>query len=159
MMISVQRKSLLNLNISPFAFRRELLLEELEESRTRDNTLRFNNLQFTNHNTHYTSIVRQFRKNRTFIQVFLWLRRLLNGVVSNKQAISVQIWRSVRDMKCRGPVTAVAMYSGVYTLLRAGSVVGIATPYGLDDPGIESLWRRYFPHLSRPALRPIQPPV
>ena len=32
------------------------------------------------------------------------------------------------------------------------SVVGIATGYGLDDPGIESPWRRDFPHLSRPAL-------
>jgi hypothetical protein len=40
-----------------------------------------------------------------------------------------------------------------------GSVVGKATAYGQDDPGIESRWRRGFPHLSRPALRPTQPPV
>ena len=40
-----------------------------------------------------------------------------------------------------------------------GSVVGIATAYGLDGPGIESLWERDFPHQSRPALRPAQPPV
>jgi hypothetical protein len=40
-----------------------------------------------------------------------------------------------------------------------GSVVGIATAYGLDGPGIESQWGRDFPHLSRPALRPTQPPV
>ena len=40
-----------------------------------------------------------------------------------------------------------------------GSVVGIATAYGLDGPGIESRWERDFPHLSRPALRPTQPPV
>jgi hypothetical protein len=40
-----------------------------------------------------------------------------------------------------------------------GSVVGIATAYGLDGPGIESRWGRDFPHLSRPALRPTQPPV
>ena len=40
-----------------------------------------------------------------------------------------------------------------------GSVVGIATGYGLDRPGIESRWRRDFPHLSRPALGPTQPPV
>jgi hypothetical protein len=39
------------------------------------------------------------------------------------------------------------------------SVVGIATAYGLDGPGIESRWGRDFPHLSRPALRPTQPPV
>ena len=42
---------------------------------------------------------------------------------------------------------------------RPGSVVGIATAYGLDNPGIESLWGRDFPHLSRPAVRPTQPPV
>ena len=35
-----------------------------------------------------------------------------------------------------------------------GRVVGIATGYGLDGPGIESRWGRDFPHLSRPALVP-----
>jgi hypothetical protein len=40
-----------------------------------------------------------------------------------------------------------------------GSVVGIATGYGLEGPGIESRWRRDYPHLSRPALGPTQPPV
>jgi len=40
-----------------------------------------------------------------------------------------------------------------------GSSVGIATAYGLDGPGIESRWGRDFPHQSRPALRPTQPPV
>jgi len=38
-------------------------------------------------------------------------------------------------------------------------VVGIATGYGLEVPGIESRWGRDFPHLSRPALGPTQPPV
>jgi len=37
------------------------------------------------------------------------------------------------------------------------SSVSIATRYGLDSPGIESWWRRDFPHLSRPALEPTQP--
>jgi len=40
-----------------------------------------------------------------------------------------------------------------------GSVVGIATTYGLDGPGIESRWGREFPNLSRPALSPTQPLV
>jgi len=40
-----------------------------------------------------------------------------------------------------------------------GSVVGIVTGYGLDSPGIESRWRRDFPHPSRPVLGPTQPPV
>jgi hypothetical protein len=40
-----------------------------------------------------------------------------------------------------------------------GSSVGIAKGYGLDGPRIESRWGRDFPHLSRPALGPTQPPV
>jgi len=34
----------------------------------------------------------------------------------------------------------------------------IATRYGLDGPGVESRWERDFPHSSRPALGPTQPP-
>ena len=41
----------------------------------------------------------------------------------------------------------------------AGIAVGIATRYGLDGSGIESRWGRDFSHLSRPALRPTQPPI
>jgi hypothetical protein len=53
-----------------------------------------------------------------------------------------------------------AEYRWAYTMLSGpGSVVGVATGYGLDDPVIESQWRRDFPHLSRPALGPTQPPV
>jgi hypothetical protein len=33
------------------------------------------------------------------------------------------------------------------------------TGYGLDGLGIESRWKGGFPHLSRPALGPTQPPV
>jgi hypothetical protein len=40
-----------------------------------------------------------------------------------------------------------------------GSSVGMATAYRLEGPGIESRWGRDFPHMSRPALRPTQPPV
>ena len=47
----------------------------------------------------------------------------------------------------------------VIKTLRPGSSVGIATAYGLDGPEIKSRWGRDFPHQSRPALRPTQPPV
>ena len=40
-----------------------------------------------------------------------------------------------------------------------GSVVGIATAYGMEGLGIESRWEREFPHLSRPVLMPTQPAV
>jgi len=39
------------------------------------------------------------------------------------------------------------------------STVGIATRYGLDGPGIESHWGRYFLRPSRLALGPTQPPI
>ena len=38
-------------------------------------------------------------------------------------------------------------------------LVGIATRYGLDGPGIEFRWGRDFPHPSRPALGSTEPPV
>ena len=50
-------------------------------------------------------------------------------------------------------LNSMPLYSGT------GSVVGIATGYGLDGPGIESRLGRSFPHLSRPALGPTQTPV
>jgi hypothetical protein len=40
-----------------------------------------------------------------------------------------------------------------------GSVVGMATGYGLDDPGIECWWGQDFSHLSRTVLGPTEPPV
>jgi hypothetical protein len=40
-----------------------------------------------------------------------------------------------------------------------GSVVGIATGYKLDGPGIKSWWGQDFLHLSKPVLEPTQPPV
>jgi hypothetical protein len=44
-------------------------------------------------------------------------------------------------------------------MMGRDSVVGIATRYGLDGPGIEFRWGRDFPHPSRPALGPMQPPI
>jgi len=39
------------------------------------------------------------------------------------------------------------------------SSVGVATRYGLDCSGIESLWERHFPHPSRTTLGLTQPPI
>ena len=45
------------------------------------------------------------------------------------------------------------------TEMDRDSVARIATRYRLDGPGIESRWWRDFPHPTRPALGPTQPPV
>jgi hypothetical protein len=50
-------------------------------------------------------------------------------------------------------------FEKVPKMRELGSVVSIATCYGLNGPGIESRWRRDFPHLLRSALGPTQPPV
>ena len=57
------------------------------------------------------------------------------------------------------PETSIRKYHSTLSSIGPCSVVGIATGYGLDGPGIESRWMRDFQHLSRPALGPTQPPV
>ena len=53
--------------------------------------------------------------------------------------------------------TVLVIYTGF--LVGRVSSVGIANRYGLEGPGIESRWGRGFPHPSRPALGPTQPPI
>ena len=51
------------------------------------------------------------------------------------------------------------IYGLFNTIVGSGSVVSIATAYGLDGPRIESWLGQDFPRLSRPALGPAHPPV
>ena len=44
-------------------------------------------------------------------------------------------------------------------IVSRDSLVGVATRYGLDGPGVESQCGRDFPHPSRPTLVPTQSPV
>ena len=45
----------------------------------------------------------------------------------------------------------------LWIILGRDSVVGRATHYRLDGPGIESRWRRDYPHRFRAALETVQP--
>ena len=67
------------------------------------------------------------------------------------------------DLLKRGYVTVRSIVQKIiYQLTCAygpGGVVGIATGYRLDGPGIKSWWVRDFPHLSKPALGPTKPPI
>ena len=49
------------------------------------------------------------------------------------------------------------MWFCLWLLKGRDSVVGIATRYVLDDPGIEGRWERDVPYPSRPALGPTRP--
>ena len=55
-------------------------------------------------------------------------------------------------------IGSIAFLCHIFTLTRH-TPVGIATRYGLQGPVIESRWGRDFPHLSKPALGPTQPPI
>jgi hypothetical protein len=46
--------------------------------------------------------------------------------------------------------------SNTLAFMGRDSIVGVATRYGLDGLGIESMWERGLPHLSIPALGPTQ---
>jgi hypothetical protein len=63
----------------------------------------------------------------------------------------------VKGFKERGIVGGCP--GGNNRVLYSAELLGIASRYGLKGPGIESRWGRYFPHPSRPALRPTQPPT
>ena len=69
------------------------------------------------------------------------------------------LWRRVVLYSLNSILERPFIFAEVYGTRGPRSIVGIGTGYGLDGPGIESLWRRDFPHLSRPALGPTQPSV
>ena len=52
-----------------------------------------------------------------------------------------------------------ASYKKLHDSLGRDSSVGIATPYGMDGPGIKSRWDRDFPHPFGPTLGSTQPPI
>ena len=70
-----------------------------------------------------------------------------------------EIWASQPPGNLRACPGLSRPVMGLLYLCGPGSSVCIATGYRLDVPGIESRWRRDFPHLSSRSLWPMQPPL
>ena len=67
--------------------------------------------------------------------------------------IAIWIFTDVNTCRLRTKTSRTAS-----SFVGRDSSVGIATRYAMDGPGIESRWRRHFPHPSKSAQGPTQPP-
>ena len=79
----------------------------------------------------------------------MWRRGYKEEVHCNQENV---MWTASED-----PCQHFSSYNG--NSVGRDSSVGIATRYRLDGTRIKSWWGRDFPHLSRPALGPSQPPI
>jgi hypothetical protein len=75
------------------------------------------------------------------------------GTVQRQNVPTLSLYRTVTHM------LKALFFAIAHNFSGPRGVASIVTGYGLDDPGIESRWRRDFPHLSRPALGSTQPSV
>jgi hypothetical protein len=73
------------------------------------------------------------------------------------ESLSEQLYSLMMDVG--SPLTPTYSETLPESIVARDSSVGIATCYGLEGPGMESRWGRDFPHLSKPAFGPTQPPV
>ena len=86
----------------------------------------------------------------------MYCRPSTNSIVDSEYpkfilAKLVQFLNTVTQQLDKGDTkstTLTRFATGIPNPSGPGSVVGIATGYGLDGPGIESRWGRDFPHLS-----------
>ena len=67
------------------------------------------------------------------------------------------MWRRKMENTAITLISVGLVFMKYSVLSSRDSSVGIATRHGLDGPGIESRWRRDFPHPYRPALVSTQP--
>jgi hypothetical protein len=80
----------------------------------------------------------------------------------NPLSAAVSMFRAVSEVSVYSSHRSIVSYNNIHICgspMGRDSSVGIATRYGLDGPGIESRCWRHFPHPSRLALGPTQPPI
>ena len=95
------------------------------------------------------------------MRVACWIPKVKNTISERVIHIAVpqKQWLHERATLLRYTYIAFLVCIKLLTMCVPGSIVGIATGYGLDGPGIEFRWGRDFPHRSRSALGSTQPPV
>jgi hypothetical protein len=115
-----------------------------------------------------THQIRKMELHKDVVALEVWSSETVFWILGRTSQIGYRLDRSIsrplklqeskqKKQKCKFNVGHFSCNYMTYS--GSGSSVGIATGYGLDGPGIESRWGRDFPHLSRPALGPTQPPV
>ena len=80
------------------------------------------------------------------------------GSLKNNHKLAVSAWTEFECLKT-GSIGGCREHRNEPCYTKSTVLATSATGHGLDGPGIESRWGRDFPHLSRPALGPTQPPV
>ena len=90
---------------------------------------------------------------------FKGLTNFLTAAALFNTSQSLRVSKYIGNQLWAGSGIPMSFVSATFANVGPGSVVGIATGYRLDGPGIESQWGHDFPHLSRPALGPTQPPI
>jgi hypothetical protein len=81
--------------------------------------------------------------------------------MASLSAAAVREYLGAGENRCTESLTQVRkiIFQPVISADGWYSSVGIATRYGLDDPGIESRWRPDSPQPSKPALWSTQHPI
>ena len=86
-------------------------------------------------------------------------RVVWRNISSDNLARNGKMSRIMFGISCISSVGKRVYFGLCLFLMDRDRSVGKTTRYGLDGPGIESRWERYFPNTSRPALGPTQPPI
>jgi len=118
----------------------------------------FNNSYQSNYVFNYaTKCTRTIEYLHSVLNTFYMFRRSLRHAQGNL-IISQNHLLIVRLLQCLS-YRAIQICVCTCEFVDRDIVVTRATLCGLDGTGIESRWRRDFPHHSRPALGPTQPPI
>ena len=72
---------------------------------------------------------------------------------------TITLYLCIVNVNCNVTYVLYTIYILLQMITGRDSSVFIATGYGLGGPGIDSRWRRDFPHPSRPVLGLTQPPI